>query len=66
VVAEETFVRPLVMPFVVRTQVASARHPLFDPSSVVGDMIASSFLPSTMLMTLEWYVDVAIYKDFFR
>lgn len=55
-VAEETFVRPLGMAFVVMTQVA--RHPLLDPSNVVEDMIASSSLPSTMLMTLEWYVDV--------
>jgi len=62
VVAQETFVRPLGMPFMVTTQVS--RYPLLDPSSVVADMIATLFLPSTMLMTLEWYVDVAIYKDF--
>jgi len=39
------------MPFVVMTKVS--RHPLFDPSNVVGDMIANSSLPSTTLMTLE-------------
>ena len=61
-VAQETFVHPLRMAFV--TEVA--RDPLFDPSSVVADMTASSFLPSTMLMTLDWYVDVTIYKEFRR
>jgi hypothetical protein len=47
------------MPLVAARKVP--RHPLFDPSSVAADMIATSFLPSTMLRK-EWYVDVvAIY-----
>lgn len=54
---QETFARPPAV--VVRTIVP--RHRLFDPRSVVADMSASSLLASTMLMTLEWYVDVVRY-----
>ena len=56
--AQETFVRPLGKAIVVRTV---PTHPLFDPRSVVADMIATSFLRSTMPTTLEWYVDVVRY-----